>query len=45
MRNCPYCGVTLNETTHGRWYCPNHGIVEGELESKSEEKSNSSYIG
>ena len=44
MKNCPFCGTKLSETNYGRMYCPNHGIIEEESESKSEE-SNSSYIG
>ncbi len=40
---CPYCGTKLSETTHGRKFCPNHGIIEEE--KKSESKETQSYIG
>ncbi len=45
MDRCYICGTELRETTHGRMFCPNCGIIEEESESKSEEKNNSSYIG
>jgi len=41
---CPYCGTKLSETTHGRKFCPNHGIIE-EGEEKSESKEIPSYLG
>jgi len=41
-KRCPYCGVILKETTWGRWYCPNHGIIE---EEKDSEEGYTSYIG
>lgn len=40
-RRCPDCGVRLNKTTHGRWYCPNHGIIE---EEESSEEKDRGYI-
>jgi len=33
-KRCHYCGVKLDETTHGRWYSPNHGIVEGDVDNE-----------
>lgn len=44
IKNCPICGTKLLETTHGRKYCPNHGIIEEDKESEEngEEKT---YIG
>lgn len=45
-KRCPYCGVTLKETTWGRKHCPNHGIIEEEEKSDSEEdEGDKSYIG
>ncbi len=44
---CPYCGTPLKETTHGRWLCPNHGIIE-EIKSENLENSENkkrSYLG
>ncbi len=41
-KRCPFCGVTLDETTAGRWHCPNHGIVEGEVDDPEGERN---YIG
>jgi len=40
---CPFCGTPLKETTFGRKFCPNHGIIEGDEKSESEE--NPSYVG
>lgn len=34
MTNCPYCGVQLLETSWGRRFCPNHGIIEEEKEDE-----------
>jgi len=42
MKNCPYCGTPLQETNWGRWFCPNHGIIEEEKEENGKEKT---YIG
>lgn len=43
VTNCPYCGMPLKETTHGRKFCPNHGIIEED--EKSESKDAPSYLG
>lgn len=46
MKNCPYCGTELKETTFGNKFCPNCGKVEinnpDELKSNDE---NPSYVG
>lgn len=42
---CPYCGTPLKETTYGRWFCPNHGIVEEESKSENSKNEKRSYIG
>ena len=40
---CPYCGTPLKETTLGRKFCPNCGIIE---ETPQEiKKEDISYIG
>ena len=39
---CPYCGTKLNETTYGRKFCSNCGVIDEEEESEEGEKS---YIG
>jgi len=45
MKNCPYCGTLIKETTFGRKFCPNCGIIpEEETENESKEESRS-YIG
>lgn len=44
VTNCPYCGTPLKDTTYGRKFCPNHGIIE-EGEEKSESKETPSYLG
>jgi len=42
--NCPTCGTELRQTTYGRKFCPNHGVVDdGDYEHKSDEEP--SYIG
>ena len=41
MERCPYCGTKLDETTHGRKHCPNHGIIEN---GESEGEENPTYI-
>ena len=43
LEYCPYCGTKLSETTHGRNHCPNHGIINEEEKSESEETP--SYLG
>jgi uncharacterized Zn finger protein (UPF0148 family) len=42
MKNCPYCGCALKETSYGRLWCPNCGIVE-DVEADKDDKG--SYIG
>jgi len=42
MKNCPYCGVPLKETSWGRKFCPNCGIID---ETKDEEDKERGYIG
>jgi uncharacterized Zn finger protein (UPF0148 family) len=42
--NCPFCGTYLLETTFGRKFCPNHGIIEEEQDIVYDEKSRR-YIG
>lgn len=41
--NCPYCGTKLQETTWGRKFCPNCGIIEESKEISKEKET--SYIG
>ena len=41
---CPICGTPLKETTWGRFYCPNHGIINGNEELPDDEVKRS-YIG
>ena len=43
ITNCPKCGTKLRETTWGRWFCPNCGIIEVEKPEENNEKK--SYIG
>ena len=43
VENCPFCGTKLKETTWGRKFCPNHGIIEEE--EKSESEDNPPYVG
>lgn len=45
MDNCPYCGTKLQETSWGRKFCPNHGIIEEPSEMGDEEREAPSYIG
>lgn len=42
MDNCPECGYKLDDTSHGRKHCPNHGIIESSEEVDTE--SERSYI-
>jgi len=43
LKNCPYCGTKLKETNFGRYYCPNHGIINGDEELPYDEVKRS-YI-
>jgi uncharacterized Zn finger protein (UPF0148 family) len=46
LKNCPYCGTPLQETTFNRLWCPNHGIIEDNPKSEeSEENKKRSYLG
>ena len=43
LKNCPYCGCELKETSLGRLWCSNCGIIDNyEYEEKGEETP--SYI-
>lgn len=48
MANCPYCGMEMEKTSWGRYFCANHGIVEKDEvpeEPNENNKSNDrSYI-
>lgn len=44
MERCEKCGVKLKDTTRGRKYCPNHGIVNDEEIDENEDKERS-YLG
>lgn len=41
---CPRCGLKLDETTLGRSFCKNCGIIDEELESKLK-KEEMEYVG
>lgn len=44
--NCPFCGTPLQETTHGRYFCPNCGIVGEQREPEDQEETRrADYIG
>ena len=43
LKNCPFCGTKLFETTYGRLHCPNHGIIEEPKEPEDKDKT-PSYI-
>ena len=46
--NCPYCGLPLKRTTHGRYFCSNHGIVGEDRDidnEESDENRRAEYIG
>jgi uncharacterized Zn finger protein (UPF0148 family) len=37
MKNCPFCGTPLKDTTFGNKWCPNCGKIE-ELKEEDEDK-------
>ncbi len=48
VKYCPICGTELVDTTWGRKFCPNHGIIDEESKEYSNEdnnRSDKSYIG
>jgi uncharacterized Zn finger protein (UPF0148 family) len=44
-KHCSFCGAKLYETNHGRWYCPNCGIVDEGNRDDHESSGDVSYIG
>ena len=45
MSRCPFCGVELKKTNHGRLFCPNHGIISKDEEEKGDDESAKLYVG
>lgn len=38
MNNCPICGTPLKDTSYGRKFCPNHGIIDDDDRAEQEDK-------
>jgi len=40
---CPYCGLKLNKTNWGRYFCPNCGIIDTNEDKGSNEDQEEDY--
>jgi len=41
---CPFCGTKIEKIIQGKYYCPNHGMINIDREQKDENRE-VDYIG